>query len=382
MKVDLAITGLFVGGAEKNLVRLACGLADDHGDEVRVLSLQPFPTQSGRTLLLDRLRSSGIDVSSANLAGLRNFLQSRRLIRDWCSLRRTDVCQTFLHHANWIVPSFSIAAGAQVSVGGMRVAEDRWMRNWLEGRSLRECDAVVAVSSAVAQFTNEYLSIPSSRIETIHNSIELPEAIGQESGQPAEKSWDPKSIGWPPDSIISLFVGRMHPQKAIDDLLKAVESRLPRKEQRLLLVGEGPLEGEVDRQIAMLNDRWQQNLIHRLPWQSDVMSIMKSCDMVVLPSRYEGMPNVIMEAMSLGLAVLSSDVEGSLELLGNDTEQVFPVGDVDALSNKWNAILEDSGLRQRLGRRNRQTVANNFTVPRMVSSYRSLYQRLLGRADH
>jgi starch synthase (maltosyl-transferring) len=101
---------------------------------------------------------------------------------------------------------------------------------------------------------------------------------------------------------------------------------------------------------------------------------MQASEVVVLPSRWEGMPNVVLEAMAAGLPVVASQTHGVLQLLGpNSDEQMCPPGDARELAHKLIAILRDQELRCRLGKANQQRVAREFALASMIRRYEELY---------
>lgn len=105
---------------------------------------------------------------------------------------------------------------------------------------------------------------------------------------------------------------------------------------------------------------------------------MKTSDLFVLPSHWEGLPNVILEAMSSGLPIVTTQVEGIDELLQNQVSaEIVPIGDIPALSASVARLVSDSGLRSRYSQTASQTVKQNFSWERCVEQYDQLYQSLL-----
>jgi glycosyltransferase involved in cell wall biosynthesis len=117
-----------------------------------------------------------------------------------------------------------------------------------------------------------------------------------------------------------------------------------------------------------------------MSWQSDVAPLMRGCRLLLLPSRYEGMPNVVLEAMAASRPVVWSRVEGSEELLAQALEhQSFPSGDGAAMKNLVGRFLSDPSLRDQIGSDNQSRVRADFSIPAMVDAYRSHYRTLWAR---
>jgi starch synthase (maltosyl-transferring) len=173
-----------------------------------------------------------------------------------------------------------------------------------------------------------------------------------------------------------LFLGRLHRQKGLDLLIDVAPTLWQLHPQlRLAIVGEGPMERQVRRLVAQA-PRGRAAL---LPWQAHVASLYAGADIVILPSRYEGMPNVILEAMAAGRCVIAADVEGVSELLGPlAPEQTFPPGDRGSMVQRLDQRLRDE-QHDALAQANRQRAAEMFSVEAMISRYQRFYLQLLDR---
>ncbi len=367
MRVDFVITELFVGGAERCLTELALGLSES-GDDVRVFSLGALPIDGQRTLV-ERLQGAGIPVATAGADRPTKFYRAYRQLRSWFDESKPDICQTFLHHANVLGPWAAAASGIEITVGGLRIAESKPLRCRIERSALRRTNSVICVSAAVQQFANERLGCSPGKSVVIPNGVDVSRFA---SATPLEWS----AIGWPDDSIVSLFVGRLHRQKGIELLQQQVDSISPTgSNRRLLLVGDGPLRSELQRWVTQIG----KHRVQLLSWQSDVAPLMRACRLLILPSHYEGMPNVVLEAMAAGRPVVCSRVEGSEELLSHTPQQSFPVGDGDAMADLVEQFLADEVLCDEVGSSNQARVRNDFSIAAMVDAYRSHYRTLLAR---
>jgi glycosyltransferase involved in cell wall biosynthesis len=288
--VDLAlvITELEPGGAERCLVELATRLDRSHFSPV-VYSLGPRPPQ-GRTVLVERLANADIPTHFLDLRRPWHYPAGVRRLAALFRQQQPQIVQTFLFHANVLGSRAARTAGVPHLVSGIRVADPRWWRTAVERWATARADRIVCVSQGVADVCRRR-GFAAEKLVVIPNGID---ASRWRDAQPAELA----QFGVPFGRRVFLFVGRLDEQKGLLPFfaqLPRLLAELPRHD--FLLVGEGPqresLLAEVRR--AGIADR-----IHFAGWQADVPAIMAAVDLLVLPSRWEGMPNVVLEAMAAG----------------------------------------------------------------------------------
>ena len=157
------------------------------------------------------------------------------------------------------------------------------------------------------------------------------------------------AIGVPDDAHLALCVGRLDPQKGLPDLLDAAERVIARRpDWHLALAGDGPdrdwLLGQLAERPA-LRDR-----VHWLGRRDDVPGLLKSADVLVLPSLWEGMPNVVLEAMAARRPVVGTAVEGTEDLVvPGRTGWLVPPRDPAALAQALDEAAEDPERCRRYG---------------------------------
>lgn len=137
-----------------------------------------------------------------------------------------------------------------------------------------------------------------------------------------------------------LAMGRLHPQKGYDDLIAAfAASKLPRTGWQLDILGDGILSEELKEQASNLGVK---GVVHFHGWQQDTTPWLSQAEVFVMPSRYEGSPNALIEAMQAGLWCITSDAPGCAELIQNGrTGQIVPIGDRDSLTYALNACHDN-----------------------------------------
>ena len=161
------------------------------------------------------------------------------------------------------------------------------------------------------------------------------------------------------------FIGSFEARKGLRELCKAwleVSRLVPRA--HLMLVGKGSMEPEMRTLLR------GAHRVHWLGYRKDIASILRSLDVLVLPSYVEGAPNVVLEAMCARTAIVATSVSGTPELVRDGIEaRLVPPRDADALGRALVEVLSDAGLRQRFSAAARQRVWEKFGLHRMISEY-------------
>jgi starch synthase (maltosyl-transferring) len=366
VRIAFLITELDPGGAERALTNLACGLKQ-RGHDCLAVSLKPLPQQSNRTLV-DRLTEHEIPVQSLNIRNPLGFLTASRKLRRLLQSEGTEIVQSFLHHANILSARSATLASVPQRVAGYRVSDPSPWRNWLERRHLSRWDHIVPVSEDVSIDLQRRIEIDKSRISVIPNGVDL--------GQFADVVATPREqLGISTDRRLLLFAGRLHPQKGLDRLLPHLPqlfTRLP--EHQLLIVGDGPQRSQLEK-LSAKHDLTTR--IHFLGHREDLPNLMAASECLLLPSYWEGMPNVLLEAMAMGMPASCFSAHGVIQLLDTaSAEQVSEIGDFKTFCNKLTDIVTTPDLALRLGAANRSGSAR-YSIDSMVDSYEAVYQQLL-----
>ena len=366
IRVALIITELEPGGAERMLTELAKGL-DRRRFAVRVYVLSG-PPPVARAVLSRELQAAGVAVEFFGARKLWHFPGVVRRLTHALRAWQPDVVQGFLFHANVVAAVACRRAGIEHVVWGIRVAERgrRW-HFWLLQRLADRAERIVCVSRGVAEFMHSR-GFPPKSIEVIPNGVDLA-TIDQAA--PIELA----SLGVRPRRKALVFVGRFDRQKGTDWLLQVCPRLfevLPMHD--LLMVGSGPQEKQLRRLASQSSAAGR---VHFLGWRGDVPSILKACDLLLVPSRWEGMPNVVLEAMVCGIPVLATPVEGIEELLGEGMPFQTSELKSEVFCQTALRLASDGVLRGRLGNENCARVEQHFTLAAMVQSYERLYQRLV-----
>ena len=145
----------------------------------------------------------------------------------------------------------------------------------------------------------------------------------------------------------------------------------------LIVAGDGPQRTALEHQVRELNIA---NRVHFVGFRPDLLEVMAAAHMVVLASEWEGMPNVLMEAMALAKPVVALSVEGVSELLyGTDPAQLVHEHDFDAFVKCVIQIAQDPQLAKSIGQQNRLRIQQHFSLRTTIDAYEQLYLSLAMR---
>lgn len=352
------------GGAEKQLTLLAAGLPSSEFD-VHVFAL----TRGGP--LADDLRAAHVPLTIIGKHWKYDPAAWWQL-RGHIARLRPDLVQSWLFTANAYGRTAARSAGVK-----HLVASERCVDSWKSAHELiidrwlaRRTDAIICNSQAVAEFYAAQ-GIAPAKLRVIHNGIALPTPPSSTRQELLAE------LGLPADSRLVGAVGRLWPQKRIKDAIWAADLiKVARDDVHLLILGDGPQRQVLERyrELCRIEDK-----VHFLGARNDVARWMPHFDALWLASSFEGLPNVVMEAMAAGVPVVASDIGGTRELVvPGQTGYLFPVGDRAALARLTLKILDDSTLAGRLGQAGRERIASEFTLAKMVEKHAALYRELLG----
>ena len=355
-----------IGGSQRQIAHLAEGLAASGWSP----TLLYFRNDS---FLVDRLRARGIRVVCIDKRGrydptfflkLVRFVRAGRFELVHCF---SLTAETWLLAARTFTPRFALVA----SVRGLCREYRPWqwrLKRWI----CRHASAIVANSRAGALATAEIARVAPERIEVIRNGVEIPPAIDADERRATRVGL----LGHDPPTL-ALFVGRLVALKNVPVLLRALSLVPAITRPHLVLAGEGPLLGELRATAQRLGVAAH---VHFLGARDDTASLMQCADVLVLPSREEGLSNVILEAMAAGCPVVASAVGGNPELVEHSrTGLLFPSDDATALAAALVRVACDPDLRLRFATSAGFRARSEFSIETMVRRTIACYERCLER---
>lgn len=228
----------------------------------------------------------------------------------------------------------------------------------------RYSDLALANAEELANEMEKKYRIPCEKLRVIHNPFDI-EKIEAMSKEAIEISWFNEGIP------VILSVGRLIKQKNHAMLLRAMKRVSEKVLVRLIILGEGPLKEELIRTAANLGVDKEVLLPG---WRDNPFKYMSRAKVFVLSSDYEGLPNVLIEALACGVPVISTDCpSGPKEILcGDKCGIVVSVGDEEAMAEGIRRLLGDGNLRMELAMRGKERV-RDFEIVRIVKKYRDLF---------
>jgi glycosyltransferase involved in cell wall biosynthesis len=351
VKILHVITDLKVGGESKHLVHVVSSLGSfEHVVSCLAVTTDPVaaPASVRRELEEIGIRVVNLGISSNKpLSVLRAFFRLQRLVRR----EKPDLIHSTMIHANLMSQPLSWLGFPVIC---SHVVTDPWRRDWqrIIERYVGMRAIFVANSRAVARSLVAG-GLERRRIRVLHYGVDC------EHFRP-----DGRRASVPGEPIL-LGAGRLQPQKGFDDLIRAA-ALLPAR-PKVLLLGEGPLR----KQLAVRAQEIGVTLTI-VPAVRDIAPYLRIANVVVLPSLYEGLPNVLLEALATGCAVVASDLPGHREVIRNGRNGILvPASDVHALRDGIQQALDDDGS---LGANGRQTMLAQFQWHTYVERRRLLYE--------
>ncbi len=212
-------------------------------------------------------------------------------------------------------------------------ALQRWLRT-APMRWLFPClDKIVCVSEGVVEDTLAITGMPRDRVIAIRNPVITPE-LAKQSEAPVDHPW------FNEDVPVILGAGRLTPEKDFPTLIRAFSRVRQDKNCRLMILGEGPLQPELQRLIVELG---LEGVVSLSGYRANPFAYMKRASLFVMSSAWEGSGNVLVEALALGIPSVSTDCPyGPRETLANGKYgPLVPVGDYEALADAMSDVLKN-----------------------------------------
>ncbi len=356
------IEGLSFGGAETKLLELIARMDRDR-----------FRTVVCSLGMGDRIKNKFDDLNVKFVNLKRRGRIDPKIIWDVAKLIRSekiDVVMTTLFYADVVGALARTMSPAKAVFSWETISAPEWLlrHRLLTYRfAMHFCDKVVSVSKATADWLVDKRGLSREKVMVIPYGVDL--KLYQVGRNPELKT----KLGIPAESPVVGVVARLHQQKGHRYLIQAARSIVASHPAvRFVIVGDGELRPELETQVRE-NDLSPN--FHFLGFRDDVKELLKTFDVFVLPSLYEGLPNVVLEAMATGLPVVATAVDGTIELIV-ESETGFLVSPKNSqqLSEKISFLLQDDQRRKLFGNRGRVRVEQQYSLEKQVTSFQNLYE--------
>ena len=248
-----------------------------------------------------------------------------------------------------------------IARNGIQLFSDKWKHKM----TIKLVDGIITNSESIRKAYNQFSWMDKNKTTVIYNGLSLKKNID---------STDLKTI-WnvPGNHLVFVAAGRLTRQKGFDLLIEAAKILKDNKRSfTILIAGTGKDRKSLQKKIN-LN---QLSNVKLIGFQNNLLSILKAADYVIMPSRQEGMPNVVMESMALGKSVLAAKVNGVSELMDhNKNGFIFEPMEVKPIVDAMNFVLDNHGSEKitNWGLLAKDHIKNNFRLDKMIDHLESYF---------
>jgi glycosyltransferase involved in cell wall biosynthesis len=347
MKILQIMAGAGRGGAETAFVDITTAL-HEAGETIEIVT-------RANDIRVPALRAAGIIVHTLPFGG-RVDVFTRWRLRSIIKKFKPDIVQTWMARAAWKTPSWD------ASMNIPRYSHVARLGGYYKLKYFTSAGHFVTNTPDIRRYLVENGIAPDA-ITHINNFA--PEEI---SHNPLKRS----DFGTPQDAPLLAALGRLHPNKAFDTLIRSMAA-LPGV--YLWIAGEGPERGALEKLIAELNlgDR-----VKLLGWRSDRADLLAAADICVIPSRHEPFGNVFIQAWAQKIPLVTTASEGPSQYVQDGKDAlVTPVDDAEMLSKTIARLVADKDLQKQLVENGHGRYLAEFTKENTVRAYLELYHALV-----
>ena len=355
IRVAVYLPSLRGGGAERVMVTLANGFAARGYavDLVLATAEGPYLKDVDAAVRVVDLKARRVATS---LPALVRYLRRERPVAMLAAMGHSNVIAVLARRLALVPTRVVVSERANFSISKANASWRGDLVGWFMRRAYPKAHGITAVSEGVADDLANALGLSRSSIEVIYNPV-VTDTLLLRSREAPEHPWLEDGGG-----PVILSVGRLTIQKGFSTLIHAFARLRQAREARLIILGEGELRPDLEKLIADLG--LDSDVV--LPgFSGNPFTYMRLAKLFVLSSAWEGLPNVLIQAMACGTPVVSTDCpSGPAEILENGKwGRMVPVGDVDALAKAMAEALDEKEHPDVAAR------AAEFNVDRAVEGY-------------
>jgi glycosyltransferase involved in cell wall biosynthesis len=364
------ISRLSVGGVENQLLQLC-----RHYDRTQFSPLVCCIREKGE--IGREIERAGVEVIALGRREVHQ-LDPSLILEIWRLLRArgVSILRTHQYEAGFYGRLAALFAGPPIIVSSFHniYRRRKWHRervNWLLSHLT---DRIVAVSECVKSDILRYDSVPAAKVKVIYNGIDPHQFRGEVREEELKVA-----LGFPPNARLLGTIGRMTPQKGHTLLLEVFAALRRLMDLKLVIVGDGPLRKSLEQRAAALGIG---DDVCFPGARRDIYPLLRSMEVFVLPSLWEGMGTAVIEAMAAGRAVVASDIPPLREVVPSpELGTLVTPNDKDSLLQALGRLLADRELRERMGERAREYALSRFPIQRVVSEYQDLFAEIRDTKD-
>jgi glycosyltransferase involved in cell wall biosynthesis len=322
--------------------------------------------------LADEIRAMGVPVELIERKGKYDPSLVWRLAT-WFRRNKVDVVHTHLFTADsygriaarlaGVRAVFSTAHNTVVCEGKPQKAV-HWALSWIS-------NSVVACSEEVGRVMRSQDHLPASRLKVIANGINIDRFAGA-NGEGVRQEFNV------PDGVPLIgVVGRLHPAKGHVDLIAAIgELRDQGVMLKCLIIGSGDIRADLEQEVRRLN---LEDRIVFTGQRKDVPRLLAGLDVIAMPSRWEGLPLALLEAMAMSRPIVATRVSGIPDVIKDgENGLLVPAAQPKEFAAALRRLFDSPELRQRLGENALATLRRDYDVKRTGRAYEALYLEALG----
>ncbi|MCK4994897.1 MAG: glycosyltransferase [Candidatus Omnitrophica bacterium] len=367
VKILHLITELEPGGAENLLLSLSENMFI-RGFDVCIGYLK------GKGTLAEDFKKSGIKVIHFNMRSRFDIFCLLRLSA-FITNEKFDIVHTHLIDADIFGYFGTKIAGVSCIVSTKHNTDDFRKRKTipmlLDSFVSNHLSKNIAVSNSVREFLIKYQSINPKNIEVVYNGIDILKFLPKKSKEQAKIDLKLNDK----DYVVGT-IARFDKQKGYKYLIKAIPLILQNhKNVHFVLVGEGSLKNRISEMVVSMG---LKDKVTFLGVRNDIPEILNALDILVLPSLWEGLGMVLLEAQAAGIVTVASDIDGIKEVIGDEkTGMLIPPADEKSLAQKVTTLIENESLRNLLIAQAKESVKEKFNIEVMTDKIESIYKKLL-----
>jgi glycosyltransferase involved in cell wall biosynthesis len=341
IKIAQVLAGAPKGGAENFYTRIVCELAKES-------ELDQLAFTRHHVAREQAFRDAQVPVSTFKFGSALHWLdriQYRRTLKA-C---HPDIVVTYMNRATSVTPKGDYKLVARLG-------------HYYDVKYYTHCDYWIGITKGICDYLIQQ-GLPKDRV------VHIPNFVDQTSAEAISRT----SFNTPENTPIIFALGRLHVHKGFDILIRALSKSS--SNAVLWLAGEGP---EHDSLQALVDELGIRDRVRFLGWRTDVNSLMRTADLFVCPSRYEGLGSIIIEAWFNRCPMIATASEGPSELITHEKNGlVTPIDDVHALSNAIDGLLSDPNKMEQLAENGYLEYAEHYSRDVIIQQYKDFFQSIM-----